>query len=63
MPNIDTLIDVHVADNHKLSDWASWKKLIFPPSISNTIFSKKNLHLDTAKHCNFIIVCGDIPRK
>ena len=56
MPNIDSLIDSisqHINDSNHVDN-------VYFSTIDLTYaYSQINLHPDTARHCNFNIICGD----
>ena len=56
MPNIDMLIDT--VSQH-LTNTQKGEQAYFPTLDRKYAYSPLQLHKDTAKHCNFIINCGE----
>ena len=59
MPNIETLIECisQIITNYKTEPH---EKICFSTIKLKYSFIPQNLHFDTAKHCNFNIVSGDM---
>ena len=56
MPNIETLID---SISHHLTNTQNGQPAYFLTIDLKYAYSQKQLHKDTAKHCNFNIICGE----
>ena len=56
MPNIDSLID---SISQHINDSNQGENVYFSTIDLKHAFSQLNLHPDTARHCNFNIICGD----
>ena len=59
MPNFETLMD---SISQKTTDYKTKpaEKIYFSTIDIKYAYSQLNLHPETAKHCNFIIVSGDM---
>ena len=60
MPNIDTIIE---PISQKISGSASQNTTYFSTLNLKYAYSQLNLDLNTAKHCNFNIIIGDMTGK
>ena len=56
MPNIDSLID---SNSQHINDSNQGENKYFSTIDLKYAYSQLNLHPDTARHCNFNIICGD----
>ena len=56
MPNIDSLID---SISQHINDSNQGENVYFSTIDLKYAYSQLNLHPDTARHCNFNIICGD----
>ena len=56
MPNIHSLID---SISQHINDSNHGENVCFSTIYINYAYSQLNLHPDTARHCNFNVICGD----